>query len=690
MSDIGSNRALKQVDQSFLNEIAKMSYGSGISEKSNGGAGYVGAFATKDGKIRLVKMLTKSGERSSVAKAGGLFNHLGKANEGTAKEQLWTGSGALLNRLLDVAKTAGVWGEVVDLLEADLKGDKTLSAAERNIGCPALLSRKFLAKAVTTIVGAAKLDVKTFWNQIKPHAKALSSSGKTTTYEEAVRNKGNQDLPAVDSVESVRSDEELQRLLNLNMPKGGQGEIPGEPDEEESLLKAYPLTKDEGVRAKIVAKLTTSANKGVLQRFLELTSKDKEEDLEVRTCIFKSLLKTCKTEEELLELLGKTDGKQVEVRGMIYDRLMSRLNELEKWLSIVEDKTPPVFGGDKDYSDVKNCLPELEDKDNEEIERIVAEKQAEYDKLIGLYRGNANFMTVHNLKCVDRLSKLDFDENWMNAIGVLFDDLGSMGLAFNDDGRNSVIEQTSADFSGGRFSGLLGLILTSLKSKESSDSPLAGRLAPVRDVVFTSVAKRVLKLNLERLLIGAVKKNNQGRVESFEYNMPLTRAGKLRLLASAVNSTILAMRCLVSSVGESAFKQVQSVEESEERLDLLAKETYATFSHHVRDDHGSFTEKNAKLFRRYALDESHYFQVNDMHDNKALGKNNYDTLPLDHEDKLNFVSILQNDFPARKELSERMAACKDQMDSILAGKQSMVDGNKYIAPGNQNPYIVLS
>lgn len=572
MSAIGGNNSLKIHDQEFLEDIAKMSYGSGFTEKSSGGAGYVGAFVSEDGtKIRLTKMLTKSGERSSVAKAGGLFNHLSQGMEEkereTAMGKIWVGSVKLLDRLMSVADAAGVGDEVHKLLQEDLKGDKTLSADERDMSCPALLSRKFLAKAVTTILGAKSGEggVKTFWNRIASGAKKLSSSGKTTTYNEAVKYlKGESDGSR--SVE-VLSDKAAKQA-NKDIEEVNKATDSGH------LLEMFDATQSTYKRNLIIEKLLNgSADDPAL---LELYGKDV--NVKTRSAIAEKVLKETTKDETLLRLFeAAKDTGDKELCDRIYEKVISGVQKLE--------------------DEFKDTVLSPTDKENKTPgDNVLSNK-------VRLIRQNKAFMEFHDGKCRKMVEGLKFevDEKWRKTFNDLLDQI-----------QNGLQPSLGSTFE------------FNLSSAIASDGISGVRsLNPFKDGVGDVSAKLAYKVFLrlfEKELVNTVEKVG---------HMPLTELGRRRLMFRAMNFALQGAKTLFAAtikVGQRKdtpiyeFRLPEGVDLDEYTDDLASiveEEVRATF---VRDFTTGGTDTGQAYVRSLFRNDLCYLQ-SDTNENGGDGPN---------------------------------------------------------------------
>ena len=138
--------------QQRLLEIARVAYGSGITEGSSGGRGYMGVFNdvghARGGSFetRVVKFLTHKGETCTVD---------GKPLSERDMKVLSVMTSRLRSDLYEIAEDIeddAVLERIRDLLKVDEDGESLADA-------PPLLSRKIVAKVVTEIANATKAAV---------------------------------------------------------------------------------------------------------------------------------------------------------------------------------------------------------------------------------------------------------------------------------------------------------------------------------------------------------------------------------------------------------------------------------------------------------------------------------------------------------------------------------------------------
>ena len=162
---------ISNVQRQLLFEIAREAYGSGLTEGTRGGRGYMGLdldpIHGKNGKIerRAFKFLTHRGENT-------------KSLTELQWRQIDMRTGFLRRELLDIARDAGneVWEKVRVILKLDADGEATDEM-------PRLLERKVVAKVITEIAKADKGPGRFDWKSLnRSRARTLADTSVNTVF----------------------------------------------------------------------------------------------------------------------------------------------------------------------------------------------------------------------------------------------------------------------------------------------------------------------------------------------------------------------------------------------------------------------------------------------------------------------------------------------------------------------------
>ena len=128
--------------RTFLQEAARLAYGSGNWEGRNGGWGRMGVLVNNDGALRMIKFNTHLTERLSGSKTQGMIDS----------------SNVLREKLIEIAKSAGLEGEQLEEIRECLG----LPARGNVNTTDELLNRSSVAQVVSLIGGDE------VWNDIMP------------------------------------------------------------------------------------------------------------------------------------------------------------------------------------------------------------------------------------------------------------------------------------------------------------------------------------------------------------------------------------------------------------------------------------------------------------------------------------------------------------------------------------------
>ena len=128
--------------RTFLQEAARLAYGSGNGEGRNGGSGRMGVLVDNDGSLRMIKFNTHWTERLSGSKTQGMIDS----------------SNVLREKLIEIAKSAGLEGEQLEEIRESLG----LPARGNVNTTDELLNRSSVAQVVSLIGGDE------VWNDIMP------------------------------------------------------------------------------------------------------------------------------------------------------------------------------------------------------------------------------------------------------------------------------------------------------------------------------------------------------------------------------------------------------------------------------------------------------------------------------------------------------------------------------------------